>query len=70
MSKTKSTCEECGGKLMLSIFRVEHSNPMPFHYRECRHDDIDRFFNTHTSIVINQYYKKVYLNIVLEDTKI
>ena len=56
---TASTCKECGSKLQLSIFKMDKERPMPFHYRTCRHDDTDRFFNTHTSRVMYEYYRKV-----------
>lgn len=55
----KNTCDECGGELKLSIFKMDKERPMPLHYRCCNHDDIDRFFNTNTSRVVYAYYKKV-----------
>lgn len=57
---TKSICDECGGELMLSIFKIDQERLMPFHYRNCRHDDNDRFFNTHTSRVVYEYFTKVH----------
>ena len=60
MHMKKNTCDECGGDLHLEIFKMNRCEQMPFHYRHCRHDIMDRFFNTHTSKIMVQYYKKVF----------